>query len=137
MNREQYLAHHQALCQEALELSKRKNHDYSGGQDGTNPFLNFQFVEFLGMNVTTEQGFMVRLADKFKRLGGFMGTGSFQVADETFKDTCLDIINYVALLSAYVESKEECHGYCKENSTTTEDGQHCRKILVGSSCDLQ
>lgn len=105
MNREAYLAFHAQLCKKALELSTRKNHDYSGGEDGTNPFQNFQFVEFMGMGVTTEQGFMVRLADKFKRLGGFCRTGTFQVSDESFEDTCMDVINYICLLAAYVDSK--------------------------------
>ena len=43
MTREDYFEFHKALCKEALELSMRKNHDYSGGEDGSNPFQNFMF----------------------------------------------------------------------------------------------
>lgn len=105
MNREEYLAFHQTMCDAARELSKSKNHDYSGGADGSNPFQNFMFVEHMGVGVTTEQGFMVRLADKFKRLSGFCKTGTFQVSDESFRDTCLDVVNYIVLLAAYMDSK--------------------------------
>jgi hypothetical protein len=107
MNREGYFEFHRQICQEALTLSIKKNHDYSGGEDGSNPFQNFQFVESMGMNVTTEQGFMVRLADKMKRLSGFCKTGVFQVEDESFRDTVIDVINYTCLLGAYVESKDK------------------------------
>tara|TARA_R100000700_G_C3093757_1_gene93933 strand:- start:259 stop:597 length:339 start_codon:yes stop_codon:yes gene_type:complete len=107
MTREGYFKFHEDLCKEALELSMRKNHDYSGGEDGSNPFQNFMFVEEMGVGVTTEQGFMVRLADKMKRLSGFCKTGTFQVSDESFDDTVKDAINYLALLAAYVKSKKQ------------------------------
>ena len=106
MNRDKYFEFHSSLCKEALELSIKKNHDYSGGQDGADPFLNFKAVEHLGMGVTTEQGFLVRLADKIRRLSGFCRTGEFKVSDESFRDTIIDAINYLALLAAYCESKE-------------------------------
>ena len=105
MTRDGYFKVHAEMCKQALELSMRKNHDYSGGEDGSNPFQNFMFVEAMALGVTTEQGFMVRLADKIKRLSGFCKTGTFQVSDESFEDTCIDVINYVCLLAAYVQSK--------------------------------
>ena len=105
MTREEYFQFHKRLCLDALELSMRKNHDYSGGEDGSNPFQNFMFVESMGMGVSTEQGFLVRLADKMKRLSGFCKTGTFEVEDENFQDTCVDVINYICLLSAYMRSK--------------------------------
>jgi len=110
MNRNAYLAFHKLLCEEALALSTRKNHDYSGGKDGTHPFQNFQFVEMMNMGVTTEQGFLVRLGDKIKRLSGFCRTGKFEVADESFRDTCIDVINYICLLAAYMEHKRQLDG---------------------------
>jgi len=110
MTREEYFKFHKDFCIEALELSMRKNHDYSGGEDGSNPFQNFMFVEEMGMSVTTEQGFMVRLADKIKRMAGFCKTGTFEVSDESFRDTALDVVNYVCLLAAYVDSKSKNRG---------------------------
>lgn len=105
MDRGMYKRYHEVLCKDALDLSMAKNHDYSGGEDGRDPFLNFKTVEHLGIGVTTEQGFMVRLADKMRRLCGFLSTGKFKVKDESFRDTIMDTINYLCLLSAYKESK--------------------------------
>jgi hypothetical protein len=110
MTREDYFEFHKKMCLDALQLSMRKNHDYSGGEDGSNPFQNFLFVEAMNMGVTTEQGFLVRLADKMKRLSGFCKTGTFQVSDESFQDTCIDVVNYICLLSAYVDSKPKNEG---------------------------
>ena len=45
MTREEYFQYHELLCDAARKLSMAKNHDYSGGQDGSNPFQNFMFVE--------------------------------------------------------------------------------------------
>ena len=106
MTREGYRKFHAKLCEDALKLSMTKNHDYSGGDDGRDPFLNFKTVEYLGIGVTTEQGFMVRLADKIRRLCGFIKTGEFKVSDESFRDTIMDSVNYLCLLAAYKEAKE-------------------------------
>lgn len=107
MNREEYRKFHVTLCQEALHLSMAKNHDYSGGEDGRDPFLNFKVVEHMGIGITTEQGMLVRLADKMRRLCGFVKTGSFEVDSESFRDTIMDAINYLALLAAYKRAKVE------------------------------
>ena len=104
MNRKQLLALHRELTGEARELMERKNHDYSGGQSEVQPFLNFTRVESMGIT-STEMGFLVRLTDKMSRLSTFSQEGSFEVSDESLKDTILDIINYSILLYAYVASK--------------------------------
>lgn len=128
MNREDYFQFHRKLCAEALELSIRKNHDYSGGADGTHPFQNFEFAEAMNMGVTTEQGFLVRLGDKIKRLSGFCKTGRFEVSDESFRDTAVDVINYICLLSAYVDQKYreiEKHGPEHSDGCDTGDCGGC------------
>lgn len=106
MNRQQYLDFHKRLCDEARDLSERKNRDYAGNH-GRSPFANFERCEALGI-CTTEKGFLVRLTDKISRLSSFAEVGQFAVADEKLRDTCLDVINYVALMLAYVESKRQC-----------------------------
>jgi len=108
MTREGYLDFHRGMCREALSLSVRKNRDYTGKEDDK-PFANFQRCEAMGIT-TTEKGFLVRLTDKFSRLSTFCETGSFQVADESLRDTLLDLINYTILLGAYVQSKKEANG---------------------------
>ena len=69
MSREELLKHHELLCKEALELMKKKNHDYAGNQ-GVEPFANFTRTEAMGIT-TTEKGMLVRMVDKMSRLSSF------------------------------------------------------------------
>jgi len=105
MNRAELLKLHDALTKEARDLMSRKNHDYAGGKHEHIPFANFTRVESMGIT-TTEKGFLVRMTDKMSRLSTFSQEGEFQVADESLKDTILDIINYGVLLYGYVTSKK-------------------------------
>ena len=104
MNRDQLLSIHDTLCSHAWSLMKRKNHDYSGGKDDNQAFLNFTRVESLGITDTTT-GFLVRMTDKMSRLITFAKNGRFEVADEALKDTVTDLINYSILLYSYNTEK--------------------------------
>ena len=103
MDREGLLKHHERLCKEAKELMKKKNHDYAG-KEGTQPFANFQRTEAMGI-CTTEIGFLVRTIDKLSRLSTFVNAGELKVDNETYKDAIVDIINYMVLLDAFIESE--------------------------------
>ena len=105
LNCDGYHAFHEKLCDEARELSRKKNHDYAG-KDGENPFRNFERVEAMGV-ASTERGFLVRMIDKLSRLSGYCEAGEFKVSEESFQDSCVDLINYTCLLAAYVSSKGE------------------------------
>jgi len=48
----------------------------------------------------------VRLTDKMSRLSSFVRAGKMNVKDESFMDTCVDVINYMVLLAAYLKDKE-------------------------------
>lgn len=104
MTREELLQYHAELCAQARDLMSLKNRDYAGNE-GTEPFANFTRVEAMGI-CKTEQGFLVRLTDKMSRLSSFIRSGKMNVQDESFNDTCVDIINYMVLLSAYLKDKE-------------------------------
>ncbi len=104
MTRDELIKFHDTLCTEAKELMKLKNRDYAGN-DGLQPFANFTRVESMGV-CKTEQGFLVRLTDKMSRLSSFIQSGKMNVKDESFRDTCIDVINYMVLLTAYVNDKE-------------------------------
>lgn len=104
MNREQLLQLHDTLTSHAWSVMKRKNHDYSGGKDENQAFLNFTRVESLGITDTTT-GFLVRMTDKISRLITFAKNGRFEVVDEALKDTIVDLINYSILLYAYNTEK--------------------------------
>jgi hypothetical protein len=88
MTRDELLGFHSDLCKEARDLMSLKNRDYAGNE-GIEPFANFTRVEAMGI-CKTEQGCMVRL-----------------IKDESFKDTCVDVINYMVLLAAYLSDKEK------------------------------
>jgi hypothetical protein len=105
MNNNELFEIHKFICNEALELMRKKNHDYSG-KSGKEPFANFTRAEAMGIT-TTEKGMMVRLLDKISRLSTFCDSGEFKVEDEKLKDTIIDSINYSVLLYAYIESKKE------------------------------
>ena len=102
-NRDELLKYHSDICNAAQQLMSLKNRDYAG-QEGNEPFANFTRVESMGI-CTTEQGFMTRLTDKMSRLSSFLNSGKMHVEDESFRDTIVDVINYMVLLSAYIEDK--------------------------------
>ena len=102
MKRADVIAFHTEMSAKALELMKLKNEDYATDD---NPFANFSRVYSMGICDTFE-GFLVRLVDKVSRLSTYSKRGSFSVGDEGLLDTCLDIINYVVLLSAWTESDQ-------------------------------
>lgn len=84
-----------------VELIERKNHDYAGVDD---PFANFKYAEILGIPV--EMAILVRVTDKIARIRNLLGKKS-QVKDEAIEDTLLDAINYLAILKAYLEDKND------------------------------
>lgn len=104
MTRDELLEWHKQICESGRTLMDAKNRDYAGN-DGREPFANFTRVESMGI-CSTEQGFMVRLTDKMSRLSSFIESGKLHVSNETVMDTCVDVINYMVLLSAYLKEKE-------------------------------
>lgn len=105
MTNDELFERHEELCMVALNLMKKKNADYAGSGNG-NPFVNFTRVENMGI-CKTEQGFLVRLTDKMSRLSSFVHNGKMHVEDESFNDTCIDIVNYIILLQAYISEKDK------------------------------
>jgi hypothetical protein len=94
MTKKEYSEFHRSCCDKMVEITKRKNSDYTGKTD--DPFKNFRR--------RGELGFLVRMDDKLSRLEAFIEKGSFEVADESFEDTCLDLANYSILLAGYVRA---------------------------------
>ena len=106
MTRDDLIRNHEMLCNMARELMKKKNADYAG-KKGIEPFANFTRVEAMGI-CPTEVGFLVRVTDKMSRLSSFMESGKLEVANESFEDTIVDVINYMVLLHSYLKDKQ--HG---------------------------
>ncbi len=103
MNTQELLAYHRVMSNISRELMSTKNHDYAG-ESGETPFKNFELCEQLGL-CSMEVGILVRMCDKISRLANFAASGQLRVKGESAKDTCLDLMNYSVLLSAYLESK--------------------------------
>lgn len=87
-----------SLLDEALELMKKKNHDYTINGD---PLSNFRLIEKYGI-ARTEDGIFMRLLDKISRLANGL-TGEYEVTDETMHDTIVDAINYLIILGYAIE----------------------------------
>ena len=104
MTKDELIRNHEQLCHMARELMKRKNADYAG-RDGKEPFANFTRVEAMGI-CSTERGMLVRVTDKMSRLSSFMESGKLEVANESFEDTIVDVINYMVLLHSYLKDKK-------------------------------
>ena len=102
MTRDEYLVEFEKITREMLEITKRKNQDYTG--DANDPFKNFTMVETMGV-ATTEQGFVTRMIDKIMRISGFVKNGTLAVADEKVEDTLQDLAVYSILLICYLRSR--------------------------------
>jgi hypothetical protein len=104
MTKQQYMNFHKEMCARMVEITERKNSDYSG--DGNDPFQNFrQIGSLLGTPGVVEIGFLTRMSDKMSRLASYIEKGSYQVKEESFQDTCLDLANYAILLAGFMRSK--------------------------------
>ena len=84
-----------------LETLKKKNADYAGNED---PWKNFKFAEMV--RVKPDRAILVRMSDKLARISNCLDK-EVQVKDETVKDTLDDLINYSAILKAYLEERDE------------------------------
>lgn len=104
MDRDELLDFHKKFSKHCLDIMKRKNSDYTG--DNKSPFANFEACEDFGI-CSAEEGFMVRIMDKMKRINTFVKKGELKVKDEPVKDAITDIINYMVLLAAYLKDKKD------------------------------
>lgn len=101
MNREQLYKEMEATFKECLAIAEAKNNDYAKGDD---PFKNFKVSEIVGVPV--ERGIMVRMMDKVARISNSFDT-ELKVKDESVNDTLNDLVNYAAILKAYLSQKGE------------------------------
>ncbi len=101
MTKQEYFEFAEKFFAECLEISRRKNEDYS---PGANPFGNFTSVEVLG--ISTETGFVTRMMDKIKRVASLTASGQAHVKEESVTDSLQDLVNYSVLLAGYLKSKQ-------------------------------
>ena len=101
MTQKEFLDNLSISYAENIEISRRKNKDYATGVDA---FKNFRGCEAFG--ITVEQGIMVRMSDKFARIGNLL-TQKAEVKDESISDTLSDLANYAMILKVYIDSKKK------------------------------
>jgi hypothetical protein len=107
MTQADYLQRFEALCQEELALTGRKNADYA---DAANALLNFRLIEHVtNGRLTMYDGLLVRMTDKFQRFANLL-TRDAQVSDEAIEDTLRDLSVYskIALLALQWEKEQTC-----------------------------
>jgi hypothetical protein len=102
MNQQEFFKYLEETYKEALEIVRKKNADYAEEVD---PFKNFKFSTLI--NTPPEQAILVRVCDKMARVANLLQPGKeAKVKDETIQDTILDMINYLAILRAYISDKK-------------------------------
>jgi hypothetical protein len=101
MTTKQFLDSIEKSYTDALEIVKKKNHDYATEID---PWRNFRYADYCGVSV--ERAILVRISDKFARLCNLVDSEDVAVKDETVMDTILDMANYLVILKAYLEDNE-------------------------------
>ena len=104
MNKQEYLEFHKQFCTKMIEITEKKNSDYTGGS--LSPFSNFEKAELLGI-CSNEAGFLIRIMDKVSRVISYLNKGELLVKDESVTDSLLDACNYFILLAGYIESKKQ------------------------------
>lgn len=109
MNRKQLLQLHEDMSNRSRTTMEAKNSDYADEAEdmvfGNLDLIEALFPSFTLSRLTTEVGIVIRMGDKLKRLA----TGvqrAYKVNDESFEDTCLDLINYSILLLAKHKSRQ-------------------------------
>lgn len=100
MNREDFIKNLEETYARGIELVKRKNQDYAGHGD---PFRNFRSSSIIGISV--EKNIMLQIVNKISRIGNILGKDN-AVKDEAVEDSILDLINYAAILNAYLDSEK-------------------------------
>jgi hypothetical protein len=83
-----------------LEILVKKNNDYASSEP-ENFFRNFEASAHVA-GISVEQGIIVRLMDKVSRISNLL-TKDAKVEDEKITDTISDLINYAAILYAYLD----------------------------------
>jgi hypothetical protein len=77
-----------------VEISKKKNLDYSSPEDA---FANFNVAK--AYDIDPKIGILVRMSDKMKRASRLFTKGAD--VSESFTDTMRDLANYALILALY------------------------------------
>ncbi len=104
-NKEWWFTFQHNTFEELKELTKKKNNDYTGGREHSNPFANFDEAEGFGIDPIV--GLSLRIGDKMQRLRAFCNAGlSLETKGDTVADIFKDLIGYSTLALGMLERKK-------------------------------
>lgn len=101
MNKIEFRKDIQKTFTTCLQIIDKKNHDYSGEVDS---FGSFRNAAIAGVGV--KQALVLAVVQKVSRLGNLLQRPA-KVVSESMEDTIIDCINYLAILLAWIHSKEK------------------------------
>lgn len=89
--------------EDILELTGKKNDDYTGSREESNPFQNFDLSDEFGVDPII--GVCIRMQDKFQRAKAFAKQGdlSLTTKGDTVDDIFKDIIGYSLIIIGMLE----------------------------------
>lgn len=105
MTKTELLALHDETCTKCSQIMRKKNADYSGGDN--DPFSNFRIASIFGLHPVT--GILLRVTDKLQRIRSFVAKGKLEVDGESVDDACDDIVNYAILIKGMLREEREAH----------------------------
>lgn len=100
MTQEEFFKYIEQTYHDALAIVAKKNKDYATDVD---PFKNFKLSSLVG--VSPARAILVRISDKMARVVNLLEKPA-SVKDETVEDTIVDMINYLAILKAYIHDQQ-------------------------------
>ena len=104
-NKEWWFTFQHNTFEELKDLTKKKNNDYTGGKEHSNPFANFDEAEGFGIDPII--GLSLRIGDKMQRLRAFCNSGlSLETKGDTVADIFKDLIGYSTLALGMLERKK-------------------------------
>ena len=90
------------IIQEAKDLHERKNKGYSG--DNPDTWSNFRRCEDFG--ISTADGIVTRITDKYSRLNTLWGNPEYDKVGEAIEDTLMDFSAYLLILICILEERK-------------------------------
>lgn len=99
MTNKELIEHIDETFDKCLQIARKKNKDYAKDHDA---FHNFRHSELVG--VDPDRAILVRISDKMARISNLLNKDE-SVKDETVEDTLDDVINYTAILKAYIDNE--------------------------------
>ena len=92
---------HREMTERCSEVMIRKNNDYANPEHAKNPFANFDASHVFGIHPAI--GILLRVQDKLKRIESFVRNGDLSVSEESWMDSCEDVINYMVLIAGILK----------------------------------